>query len=392
MSRIQGWFIALLSGFLLGRVINEFSLPYTNWLDVLEGLFSITDHPANFLTWLSLALLVAILLGNYILTKLHRRRQYETIFASLVQRNKASSIAPFNVIGWNGAAALQTCPELHRGWQASGVQLYHNTTRFSLPKEYEQLYQEYFKKYYQEKRFFDDGVKIMLTRNPTAFSDSPTLVLETQEALFSQIQFYCDNIAVLSSKRNELIRKVFNELSVVFPHSLCMHIVIVTRDDKVLITKRSQKVADTYSPGRWSCSIEEQLSLQDLQEGQNRGALKWFERSLDEELGLGIETYNKDNLRILSVFLESDILNISICAHAVLDISSTELDQILKCLPRTDYEFTEWKFLTHKELLEELFHPTMPYHPTSGYRMLMALIKRYGEPKVATEFFSRDKK
>lgn len=390
MSRIQGLLIALLSGFLIGRVTNELSVPYTNWWDVLNGLFSITHRPANFLTWLSLALLVVITLGSRILAKLHKRRQYEKIFASLVQRHRAPSIAPFNAIGWNGALSLQTCPELHRGWQASEVQLNHNTTRFSLPKEYEQLYQEYFNKYYQEKRFFDDGVKIMLIRNPVAFKDSPTLVLETQETLFSQIQFYLDNVAVLTSKRDEHIRKVFNELTVLFPHPLCMHVVVVTKDDKVLITKRSPKVI--YFPGTWSCSLEEQLSPQDLRGYPNRPVLKWFERSLQEELGLGNETYNKDNLRVLSVFLESDILAISVCAHAVLDIGSTELNQIIECLPRTDYEFTEWKFLTHKELLDELFHPTRSYHPTSGYRILLALIRRYGEPRVAEKFFPRSKK
>ena len=192
-------------------------------------------------------------------------------------------------------------------------------------------------------------------------------------------------MAVLTSKRDELIRKVFDELSILFPHSLCMHVIVVTEDDKVLITKRSPKVI--YFPGTWSCSIEEQLAPQDLQESPNRIVLKWFKRLLQEELGLGSETYNENNLRILSVFLESDILSISICAHVVLDISSNELNQILKSLPRTDYEFTEWTFLTHKELLKELFQPTRPYHPTSGYRMLMALIKRYGEPRVAAEFF-----
>ena len=388
LSRIQGWSMGLSSGFFLSRVTNELSLPYTNWLDVLNGLFSITNRPTNIFTWLSLILLVAVPLGNNMLARYHKKRRYEKIFAFLVQRHKAPSIASFNTIGWNSVVSLQTCPELHRGWLVSEVQLYHNTARFSLPKEYEQAYREYFNKYYQEKRFFDDGVKIMLTRNPIAFSDTPTLVLETQETLFSQIQFYRDNVAVLTSKRDELIRKVFDELLVLFPHSLCMHVIVVTKDDKVLITKRSPKVI--YFPGTWSCSVEEQLALQDLQESSSRIVLRWFERLLYEELGLSSETYSRSNLRILSVFVESDILSISLCAHAVLDINSTELDQILRSLPRTDYEFTEWAFLTHKELLKELFHPTKPYHPTSGYRMLMALIKRYGEPRVASEFFSRE--
>lgn len=390
MSRIQSWFIALLSGFFLGRVAGELSLPHTNWLDVLKGLFYIADHPANFLTWLSLTLLAATPLSSYILAKLHRRRQYEKILTSLVQRHKDSSIAPFNVIGWNGAVSLQTCPELHRGWQASEVRLDHDTTRFTFPKEYEEPYQKYFEKCYQEKRFFDDRVKIMLTDNPIAFFNSPTLLLKTQETLYSQTHFYRDNVATLIPKRDELIRKVFNELHILFPHSLCLHATVVTKDKKVLITKRSLKVA--YFPGTWSCSAEEQLSHRDVEESPDRVMLKCFKRLLQEELRLGSETYNENNLRILSVFLLSDDLGICVCGHAVLDIDSAELNQIIESLPRTDYEFTEWVFLTHKELLDELFHPTRPYHPTSGYRMLLTLIKRYGESRVAAEFFSRDKK
>lgn len=388
ISKIQGPAISLLSGFLLGRITNELSSSYKNWQGVLEGLFSIANRPANLITWLSLVLLILLPLSNYMFSNLHRRRRYETTFTFLVQRHKSSSIASINTIGWNSAVSLQTHPELHRGWQASEVLLHHDTTRFSIPREYEQAYREYFDKYYQEKRFFDDGIKIMLKCNPTAFSDSPTLILETQETLFSHIQFYRDNVAILTSKRDELIRKLFDELLVLFPHSLCMHAIVVTKDDKVLITKRSPKVI--YFPETWSCSIEEQLALQDLQANTNEIVVKWFERLLQEELGLSNETYNRNNLRILSVFLESDILSISVCSHVVLDISSNELNLILKSLPRKDYEFNEWSFLTHKELLDELFHPTRSYHPTSGYRMLMALIKRYGEPRIAAELFSRE--
>jgi isopentenyldiphosphate isomerase len=387
LDKIQNQLIALLSGFLLGRITNEMSLSYTNWIDVLKGLFSITYRPTNFFTWLSLVLLVIIPLLNRYLEKLHRKHKYDRIFAFLVRRHIDSSLAIFNTIGWNSTISLQVCPDLHRGWKACDIQFDHNTMLFSLPKEYEQAYQEYLKKYYQEKRFFDDGVKIMLKSNPSSFSDTPTLILNTQETLFSHIQFYRDNVAILASKRNELIYEVFNDLKISFPHSLCMHAIVVTSDDRVLITKRSPKVI--YFPGTWSCSIEEQLALQDFQGGSNKVVLNWFKRLLKEELGLGDETYNESNLRILSVFLESEILSISICGHVVLNLSSTELDQILKSLPRTDYEFTEWAFLTHKQLIQELFQPSRLYHPTSGYRMLMALIKRYGEPKVAVEFFNK---
>lgn len=346
------------------------------------------DRPTNLLTWLSVLILIVIPTINRVLSRLHKRRRYEIIFAELTQRYKAPSIAPFKAIGWNGNLTLQSCPILHRGWLITEVQIRHSTTRYSIPQEYKQAYQEYLEKYFAEKRFFDDTVKIMLIRNPIAFSDSPTLILETQESLYSQIQFYRENVAVLTSKRDVYIRKAIEELCIDFPHSLCMHAIIVTQDDKVLLTKRAPKVA--YFPGTWSCSVEEQLSLQDVQE--EKPVQKWLERLLKEELGLGTEMYNKDNLRVLSVFLESDILAVSLCAHVVLDLSSKELNVILESLPRTDYEFSEWDFLSYEELLNELFHPNRVYHPTSRYRMLLALIRRFGEPRLAEMLFSQERR
>ncbi|MEM4218190.1 MAG: hypothetical protein QXZ09_09220 [Candidatus Methanomethylicaceae archaeon] len=388
IDRFQSGLIALFSGFLLGRVTNELSIPDADWLDVIRGLFSLSNRPTNLLTWLSLIVLIAVPLIHRVISNAYKRRRYEIVFAELVQRHKSPSIAPFKGIGWEGNLTLQSCPILHRGWLISEVQIRHNTTRYSIPHEYNQAYEEYFKKHFSEKRFFDDGIKVMLRKNPIAFSDSPTLILETQEALYSQIQFYHENVAILDSKRREYIRKAVEELCIDFPHSLCMHVIVVTRDDKVLLTKRSSKVA--YFPGTWSCSIEEQLSLQDLKDDPESPAQRWFERLLKEELGLGMEMYNKENLRVLSVFLESDILSVSLCGHVVIDLNSKELGKVLENLPRVDYEFSEWDFLSHEELLAELFHPNRQYHPTSRYRMFMALIKKFGEPRIAEMLFSQE--
>ncbi len=220
LTRFQGGLLALLSGFLLGRVTNELSIPYTSWLDIVRGLFLITNRPANLLTWFSVVTLTAIPVLNQTVSRLHKRRQYERIFAALVERHKSPSLAPFKAIGWDGNLTLQSCPTLHRGWLTTEVKVYHNTVRYSIPKEYSQPYQEYFNRYYEEKRFFDDKPKIMLVKNPIAFSDSPTLILETQETLYSQVQFYRENVAVLTSKRDEYIRKAVQDLSIDFPHPL----------------------------------------------------------------------------------------------------------------------------------------------------------------------------
>lgn len=160
-----------------------------------------------------------------------------------------------------------------------------------------------------------------------------------------------------------------------------MHTIVVTRDSRVLLTERSPKV--DCQPGTWSCSVEEQLAPQDFPPGVDHAALHWCRRLLWEELGLGHGAYREENLRILSVFLQQDVLNIS---HVELEITASELHHMLQRLPRMDYELSDWKFLPYEELMDELLRPTRVYHPTSGYRMLMALIHRHGEPRIIEQF------
>lgn len=135
--------------------------------------------------------------------------------------------------------------------------------------------------------------------------------------------------------------------AVKFPHALCLHLVVIIDDNKVLITKRAPDVE--HYPNTWSCSIEENMALKDLEDGTKKAVLKWGKRWLLEELGLTEDVYNEDNLRVLSVFFESEILGVSLCGHVVLNISSDKLRRIIRSLPRMDYEFTAWDFLEYED-------------------------------------------
>ena len=224
----QGWLITLLSGFLLGRFTNEFSVPNTGYRKVINGVFSIDDRPANLMSWVSLILLIILPISSRILMKIHIRRRYESIFASLVKLHKAPAITPYDNVGWDHALSLQNCPELSHGWLMSEVRLHHDTTEFTLPVKYNERYQNYFQKYYQDKRFFDNGVKFMLTRNPIAFSDSPTLELHTQKTVYSHVKFFHENIAKDTPERNALIHALVENSKVDFLHTLCMHLIVIT--------------------------------------------------------------------------------------------------------------------------------------------------------------------
>ncbi len=158
-------------------------------------------------------------------------------------------------------------------------------------------YERYFKANRKRRRFDEDNTKFMLTENPTAFSDAPGLLLTVKECKWSEMQFYRDNITKISERELLLEELIEGSLVARFPHSLCMHMVVITADEKLLITQRAPKVA--YYSGLWSCSIEENLTTSDLRARQDMRVVTWGMRALHEELGLNERAVAHEKMQVL---------------------------------------------------------------------------------------------
>ena len=309
-------------------------------------------------------------------------RPFNTFFEDFIQRHKSPTIAPFPGCGFGDSLEIQPSPNLREGWQMSQVELYNDDLDpFVLPTEYQEPFKSYYATNYDRKRFVDDGEKFMLAINPISFEEAPTLQLRTRPTQYSKQHSYREVIAKDPAKQKALIKDlVTGSLKAGFANSCSLHMIVVTKDRKILLTERSQKVG--VYPGSWSCSVEEDLQRRDINEGPKSAVLVWGRRLLYEELKLEADAYHTDNLRLLSVFLESEGLNISFCAHAEIKLDSRELDSILQ-VRRGDIEFSDWAFLDldRIELLREMVHPVRrTYHPSSGYRILMTFLKQFGEP------------
>jgi isopentenyldiphosphate isomerase len=351
---------AILLGYFLGRGADTLVIHALGPTDAAREIFSLSAHAWNAVSWASLAILA-------VAAARHITRSKPPV--------RAASILGFHGPQWGTAVTLQMCPIIREGWPMSAVQIHHTSKPYPMSEAHARAYRKYVEDNYMTKRFFDNQIKIMLTDNPVAFSDSPTLILRTQETRYSIVRYYNECVASVPAERTALL-DALAQGDVRFPNSLCLQAVIITRDDQVLLTARSEKVA--YHPGTWSCSIEEQLAPEDLQAGPQRAAEVWCRRLLHEELGLTDDTYRPDEARVLSVFLEGDILNISVCARLGLLLTARELDYVLQQSVRSDYEFADWMFLRPDDLPRELAHPTRSYHPTSSYRMQMELFHRHG--------------
>jgi transcriptional regulator with XRE-family HTH domain len=306
-------------------------------------------------------------------------------FGEIMQRHKSPIITPYRGWGWRTIFSLQQSPDRREGWPVSQVVLaYDGTNPFVMPAKYADAYQEFFDKFYAEKRFFDDGKKFMLELNPTSFSDTPTLSLLTRSCRYSEAYFCRDHIAKDPMERGALITQlVQGSLKADFPHTLHLQMIVATSDDKILLTERSPKL--TYYPGVWSCTVEENLMEKDFEDGPRCTLLKLTRRLFHEELSLDESAYSTDALRLLSVLLESDVLNIGLCGYTKLRIDSKTLDRVLREIPPEDIEFTKWEFLdlSRDELLRELLQPPRNYHPSGGYRLLLTFLKQFDIPTQA---------
>lgn len=304
--------------------------------------------------------------------------------ARLVNQNKDGLIQPYSAIGWGKTITMLNCPTIQEGWPLGSISICPDVGAFDIDPDMVAEYQSF--KTTMRFGSYGDNTKYMLTTNPTSFSDNPELHLHVTSCLWSHLMFYRRKLNDTAFLQRSIDRAFRGDLVLDFPNSLCLHIIVVTSDSMVVITKRPPDV--TYFPGAWSATIEEQLSTGDISsEPAGARMSAWAQRALWEELGLSNDVYDEDDFRVLSVFLEGDALNVSLCAIVQLKIDRHEISSRLRSGLRVDRELTEFDFifLERSTILNELLNPSRTYHPTTAYRFLYAFLNRFGSSLEAAD-------
>lgn len=108
------------------------------------------------------------------------------------------------------------------------------------------------------------------------------------------------------------------------PHSLCLHLVIVTADEQVVVTTISRFKKNDYAFTK-AVTLGEQIEASDF---ENQTSFhddfieRWIKRALSEEFGIDEEQYNaitgKNAIHVLALDFEGDIYNYSLMV--VLDL------------------------------------------------------------------------
>lgn len=186
------------------------------------------------------------------------------------------------------------------------------------------------------------------------------------------------------------------------PNSLCLHLIIETKDDEVVLSRISQiKIND--NPGTWAATLGEQLDKSDFTDNNNfkdKFISIWVKRAFNEEYKFDDANYeagvDEDSIRVLSVDFESDRYNFALCCTVRLRYSFSRFSSMVATKLDTN-EAMELKPLPIKDIPKLLLEYNDPkkrklYHPSTFLRLLMLYLYKNGYARAENNIVEESKK
>lgn len=222
----------------------------------------------------------------------------------------------------------------------------------------------------------------MVAKRPSAFTDNEGVRLGLRHTSWSRLQFFWQHV-VADGTRARLVDMAFDDAVIEFPNTLSLHMVLQTKDSKILLTRAHRLKAHDY-PGTWACSVGEQLDPSDVSNLSRDCAAIWIRRTLREELSLYEEDsyHSLDQARFLALTLEADIVNFAFICIVPVNLTAEALSARLQVSSRDDVEFSAIEFIEVDEIPVELVRPRRDYHPSTPLRMIYTYIYLRGQNQL----------
>lgn len=149
--------------------------------------------------------------------------------------------------------------------------------------------------------------------------DNKKIYISLRETDYCTASFVWNMYKKDTKLAERLVKQMFRiKKSNYMPHSLCLHLVIVTSDEKVVTTTISNNKSNDYSESI-AVTLGEQIEDTDFLKttGFYEDFIeRWVKRALKEEFGIDGSQYiyitGKDSINVLSFNYEGDIYNISL--------------------------------------------------------------------------------
>lgn len=171
---------------------------------------------------------------------------------------------------------------------------------------------------------------------------------------YIQRQVFSECLSVLSDLEKDLVLSDINEKKIKIPLAYKIFITVITKDNKILLSKRSSKVA--YNKNKTDISLSKAVKPEDMT-GKSFQIHNTIFRALRDDLNMELKMDDliKENLiKINDFFINKE--NFSVVADITIDFSKSKTmniteEEILKKIKsaKNSWKFSEFSFLKNDE-------------------------------------------
>ena len=420
-ATINGILITLCSSLAFNTISDTHGNLFRDFTEILKQVFEFRSL-SGFLIFSSLVILVLINLAFIItrawLNKPSLSKEFPELMKKFTSPHLTDSIGN-GCISWGEGKTLEICNDIIYGWNPDNVLIdkYDDAQyRFFAPEEQEKAFGS--KSYHFNDRDYWNFMKsgsfkevIRKGNNLQRFmlkscvknydKNNRKILLEIGRTEWSQTSYVWDHFGKISGDEtgsNDLMKeyscgiKSGSASDPFLPNSLCMHLLIETMDNKLILSQISESKRND-NPGTWAATLGEQLELEDFTDGNNyhdHFISKWMRRAFLEEYKMDDSNYqdlvDESSLKCISVNFESDRYNFSLFCTVQVRYTFEAFCKKVKILLSTD-EASKLQAITLNDIPGILLNYNNPnrrgdYHPSTYLRLLLFYMHKYGYSKA----------
>lgn len=346
--------------------------------------------------WIALVLLIIFYISFYILKIITKKRSLNSKVHEIMVKNTDEIL---NVIedkpgySWGKDKIIMCANNILEGWDCSNISAIElNSSKYKIPNEDKKEYKKYCNSNKAQEiiKRKNNNIRWMITNIETNYNkNDKKIFLKLSETDYLTSSFYWDKWKKDNKEHKKAIAESFMKNSSYYPHSLCLHLAIVTSDKKIITTVISKIKTNDY-PLSIAVTLGEQIEGVDFHEGNDfydDFIERWVKRALKEEFGIRKNEYERivgDNpIKVLSFNFEGDICNVSMMTVLHLGIKFEEFRNYIHMNLARDRECDAIDYINIDDIPLAMKQIStnkckVELHPSTPLRMLMTYLHYKG--------------
>lgn len=394
-------FILFVCAYLSNIVLSFISANTHSLNDITNRLGSLSDLSILF-AYLLIALLILYSIAHFVLWRYVSRTSIEARmykYMSQYTNEVFDDLEKCTCYSWGEDRTFIICKDIFKGWSSEDIiiekldcDIYNIERSTQVGEKWKECLADVNSTLYKlltgVGSFGSDNDKWMLTNiRPTYSRERPNQVyIQLKKTKWSQTSFiWHDFMNNLETRKKEITLLVKDDKAML-PNSFCLHLVLVSKDDKVISTKISNYKRNDY-PNKWATTLGEQIEYEDFSDGrsiQTDFLTRWTKRAMCEEFGIGSADFecivDKNSIKGLAINIEGDIYNFSLVCCVSMLVSYDDFRKKISTTCAKDIEFSDIDSINIDDIPIILLDNSESdkYHPSSFIRLLLTYLHKRG--------------